>query len=282
MKGYNHKIAKSLDKLRKLTEQLHEILSAINSPMQKSLKIVLCDFFSFDIIGFFPEDTYDVILARAQFINLEQKSHNSKRCIVIDNRDGKISYKRKSGFICNTDDVARNHFALAVMTVLIVYEEAGLLEKLPENTKSIINEMQEILKEWAIFSNKFSNYILKQAEANIENNSALIEAVFEPMFQPEIARRKGKMEQRQARGKLYDDFLEIRHNHSTTKAAYIELAKRNLNAEIKAFDERKNIISYIEGLKLEKSLNDKIKREALSIKRAIIRAKADRAQQEKE
>ena len=282
MKGYNPRIAKKINKLRKLTEQLKEILSANKSPLYKVFKVILDSHQVFDIIGIFPEDTYEVVLSQTPFVNLGQISGNKKRHIVIDNRDSKISYDKISGYLCNTGDLARNNFVLAVGTLFECYKDEKLFEKLPDEAKPIIYEMQEILQEWECFAEKYSQYVMEKAVENIEKNSALIEAAFEPMFQPEIARRKGKMEQRQARGKLYDDFLEMRHNYKTSQATYMELAKGNLAAEINAFDERMNKIPYLEGLRHQKSLNDKIKKQAASIKRAIDRAKIDRKPKKEE
>jgi hypothetical protein len=278
MKGYNRKLAKKIQRLYKLAEEVQKKLASAHNPLVRDFNYILNNFLALDSIGSFPEDTYNVVLAYNSIVNLGKVSKNSKRCVVIDNRDGKVTYDKEDGFLCNKGDLARNSFAVSMSLLFETYEENNFFDKMPIEAMQQISEMQQILDEWRCFADKYTHFKLEQNIKSLEENTEYFESFLKSEFNTEIERKRAKNEQRKDRGELYEKFLKIRKDFKSNQAVYVHFAELKLADEINQLKEMEKTINYFECNKLKINLNKKIKTFADTIKKAIDRAKKDKEQ----
>ncbi len=281
MKGYNRKLAKKILRLYDLAKEVKEILASANNNLVRDFIFVLNNTLALDSIGSFPEDTYNVILANKSRINLGKVTTNTKRCVVIDNRDGRVTYNKENGFLCNKGDISRNSFAVSMSLMFDMYKENNFFDTMPKQAMPIIKEMRDILDEWEDFADKYTHFQLEENIKNFEKNTEYFEAFLGATFKPEIERRKAKHKQREERGKLLDEFLKIRKKYPSNNAVYRHFAKVKLAKDIERYKNSMDIISHAEGLRLKKDLDKKIEQATATIKRAVCRAKEDRKKDNK-
>ncbi len=282
MRGYNTKLAKKLKRLRQLIEKLHKELPEEHRGLKFGLKFALTLKDLVYSIATFPNDTYNVILSEQGREVFKKVSSNTKRAVIVDNRDSMVAYDKEKGYLFDEADLPRNKFATVLFSIWDTAKLIKDLDRIPENLQPLIREIDGLLVKWRKFAEGYKQIEDEEAEESINQYSEVLEAYLDYIFKPEVERRKAKKEQRRSRIKLHEKFLKLRPDYGSNQEVYIAMSKDDLAAQIKQFDEIKNDLSYPDGLKMKKVLNDKIKQRAATIKRAVYRGKKDIEEEEKE
>ena len=275
MKGYDSKLAKKLEKLRVLTKKLYNELPEEHKLLRFALNVVLSIKECIYSIAVFPPDTYNVVLSKLSAYLFKSNSNNTKRTILIDNRDDMIHYDKEKGYLFDRGDLARDKFAISLYALWQDAIEGNYLQAIPDNLQPLAEEIEGILQEWSIWADKFTHYDLEDTMKIFEKSEQHLETVWNIRFKTEINRVNGKNTQREERKKLYMKFQNMRPGFKNDQATYVAMAEEELASVIKEFEGRKNSLSYPDGVKFDSKIRNEIRQRAKAIKLAVYRERMD-------
>ena len=277
MKAYDSKLARKMGKFKKLFNQLKIELEGSDTMLERSIKYIesIAPFTS--QVGYFPEDTYNVVLAQKSPVSLGVISKNTKRKVIIDNRDKKICHDKKTGFLYNHADLVRNDLVVSIGLLFSIEEIEKGVENYSEKVKNILAEIKIILNEWDKFSEGYSYYLFEKGMSNIEKNAELIDSIWEKEFKTDIARKKGKEKlsekQKEKNRMLYEKFKVMRPKMKTDKQVYEALAREELKKPIDEYKRSIDIISHRDGKVWEEKIDEDVENLGISIKQRIFNYK---------